>query len=363
VRVAFRVDSSSEIGTGHVMRCLTLALALRNAGTESLFVSRNLEGNLNARISAAGFDLAELPEPGPACANADSRAVPAHAAWLHADWRVDAAQTRNALQSRGLSPDWLIIDHYALDARWEQTLAAVAQRCMIIDDLADRDHVCELLLDQNMAVDMQMRYRRRVPADCVQLLGPAYALLQPTYAALRNDITARHAPVKRILVYFGGADLHGMTVQAMAACTRLGRPEIAVDVVMSSKSGQLEAVRREVEARPNSRLHLDLPSLAPLIAGADLAVGASGATVWERLCLGLPSVIVSVAENQRGLSEALQREGLARRAGHYDELGADGLFEALRAAVDDPDLERWSENCLQGCDGRGAERVVAALTT
>jgi UDP-2,4-diacetamido-2,4,6-trideoxy-beta-L-altropyranose hydrolase len=362
VKVAFRVDSSSEIGTGHLMRCLTLGLALREAGTDSLFMSRNLEGNLNTRVRAANFDLVELPAPVPGRLRAVGEDEPTHAAWLRVDWHEDAAQTRDALLTRSGPLDWLITDHYALDARWERTLAAHARRHMVIDDLADRAHECNLLLDQNFAPEMPTRYRRHVPAGCVQMLGPTYALLQPMYKALRAGIAARRAPVKRILVYFGGADLHGMTVKAVAACARLGRPDIVVDVVMSSTSAQLEAVRREVSACRNSHLYLDLPSLAPLIAAADLAVGASGATVWERLCLGLPSVIVTVAENQRVLGDALQSEGLARRAGHYDQLGEDVLFEALRAAVDDPDLERWSVNCLQACDGRGTERVVAALT-
>jgi UDP-2,4-diacetamido-2,4,6-trideoxy-beta-L-altropyranose hydrolase len=359
MRVAFRVDASTEIGTGHVTRCLTLALALRDAGVESLFLSRDLAGNLNARVRDAGFELVELPPP--VRAGADTSAGPPHAAWLRVDWREDAAQTRDALTSLARA-DWLVTDHYALDARWERALAAVAPRRMIIDDLGDRDHDCELLLDQNIAADLQTRYRQRVPAHCVQLLGPSFALLQPVYSALRAGVVARTAPVKRILVYFGGADIHGMTAKAVAACGRLGRSGIAVDVVMSSKSAAVDAVRREIEVRANTRLHLDLPSLAPLIAAADLAVGASGVTVWERLCLGLPSVIVSVAENQRGVSGALQREGLARWAGHYDELGSDKLFEAVRTAVDDPSLERWSKNCLLACDGRGTERVVAALT-
>jgi UDP-2,4-diacetamido-2,4,6-trideoxy-beta-L-altropyranose hydrolase len=155
--------------------------------------------------------------------------------------------------------------------------------------------------------------------------------------------------------------LHGMTVSAVEACARLQRPEIAVDVVMSSKSAQAGVVRRAVEQCQNSRLYFDLPSLAPLIALADLAVGASGATVWERLCLGLPSVIVTVAENQKGLGAALQSSGLARLAGHFDVLGPDGLFLVLHAAANDRDLEGWSMRCLKTCDGQGTGRVVDAL--
>jgi UDP-2,4-diacetamido-2,4,6-trideoxy-beta-L-altropyranose hydrolase len=346
------------------MRCLTLALALRGVGAEICFVSRELEGNLIARVSSAGFDVLQLPAPTALAGDigVDSFAVPPHAAWLCADWRDDAAQTLDALlkAGRGLL-DWLVVDHYALDARWEQAIAALAHRRMVIDDLGDRNHDCELLLDQNLSMDMQTRYDSRVPEECVRMLGPAYALLQPAYKEMRVGITARKAPVKRILVYFGGADMHGMTVSAVEACIRLRRPEIAVDVVMSSKSAQAGAVRRAVEQCQNSRLHFDLPSLAPLIASADLAVGASGATVWERLCLGLPSVIVTVAENQKGLGAALHSSGLARLAGHFDVLGPDGLFAALSAAVDDQDLEAWSTRCLKACDGLGTGRVVGAL--
>jgi len=194
MRLVFRTDASLTIGSGHVMRCLTLAEALRTRGAQCFFVCREHPGNLLELIRKRGFEACalHLNTSCAAAATVDAERPTAHAAWLGAHWRTDAAQTLAACG--GSDVDWLIVDHYALDARWEAELRPACRKLMVIDDLADRNHDCDLLLDQNLVAESDARYQQRVPPGCTLLLGPRYALLQPLYRELRPQARLRPGP-------------------------------------------------------------------------------------------------------------------------------------------------------------------------
>ena len=207
MNIIFRTDASLDIGTGHFMRCLTLADALRERGAECRFVCREHAGNLLDVIRQRGFEAYGLPLGDAVTAKSDvsDNLLPLHAAWLGADWASDAEQTLAAIGDTKF--DWLIVDHYALDARWEHRLRCSCHRLMVIDDLADRVHDCDLLLDQNLgrtAAD----YKERVPATCTVLAGAQYALLRPEFAALRAYSLERraHPKLKRLLITMGGVE-------------------------------------------------------------------------------------------------------------------------------------------------------------
>ncbi|HPZ14727.1 MAG TPA: UDP-2,4-diacetamido-2,4,6-trideoxy-beta-L-altropyranose hydrolase, partial [Bacillota bacterium] len=208
LHIVIRTDASPAIGTGHVMRCLTLANALARKGVGVSFICREHEGNLCDLIEEQGFTVHRLPAPE---SSFEADATPAHAAWLGAAWQEDARQTGAVIRTLGIKPTWLVVDHYGLDYRWEEALRPLVGRIFVIDDLADRAHDCDLLLDQNLFADMQTRYAGKVPADCRLLLGPEYALLQPIYAELHDRIPPREGPVRRILISFGGADRDNLT--------------------------------------------------------------------------------------------------------------------------------------------------------
>lgn len=356
----FRCDSSAFIGLGHVIRCLTLAKALRARGVECRFICREHEGNLLERIRQEGFDVMALPHISKA--NTDkvsAEPILAHADWLGADWQTDAQQTIDALSCE---PDWLIVDHYALDKRWEEQLRPYTKKIIVIDDLADRDHVCDLLLDQNLVADQEHRYDNRVPQCCACLSGPQYALLQPEYAELHPRTPPRLGPVRRILVSFGGADQHNLTGLSLSAFQALQRCDIALDVVINSQSPHAAAIRAQAQGHANTTVYDTLPSLAPLMLKADLAIGAGGATSWERCCLGLPSLVITLAENQKPISAALEQHGLVRWLGHYDTVTEPTLTHALQATIEDSGLEEWSKRCMALVDGKGVERVAAIMT-
>lgn len=360
MRVVFRTDASLAIGTGHVMRCLTLAVSLRERDAAVSFVCREHDGHLCDLIEARGFAVSRLPVP-----NTEYQAEPepAHASWLGASWRDDCEQTRTAIEGAGAKADWLVVDHYAVDHRWESALRKSVGRIMVIDDLADRVHDCDLLLDQNLVAQMRTRYADKVPAACGRLLGPDYALLQPIYAELHDRIPPREGQIRRLFIFFGGADSDNITGRALTAFLQLNRPDIEVDVVVTEGSPHAAAILQQVTGHDNIHLHSGLPTLGPLMAKADLAVGGSGATSWERLCLGLPALVVTLADNQRAIADGLSQRDLVNWLGQHDEVNELVIARALGKLLGQGLHEDWSRRCLALVDGKGVDRVCAVLIT
>jgi UDP-2,4-diacetamido-2,4,6-trideoxy-beta-L-altropyranose hydrolase len=360
LEVIFRTDASHQIGTGHVMRCLTLADALRERGCECRFICREHPGNLLKLIRQRGHVAFALPQGEVrSSGSAPADGGPAHADWLGTHWKIDAEQTRVAVG--GVHVDWLIVDHYALDIRWEQHLRPICHKLMVIDDLADRLHDCDLLLDQNLIADADQRYVSRVPPHCGLILGPRYALLQPQYAQLHIQVQPRQGPIRQVLIYFGGSDSDNLTGKAIAAFLSLQRNDIGLDVVINLENFHAEAIRQQVATHSQITLHSRLPSLAPLMVKADLAIGGGGATSWERCCLGLPTLVVTLAENQKPATNELNRRKLIRWLGHKDKTGEMHITQALRNILNEGLKPEWSGNCRSVVDGQGVVRVCDVL--
>ncbi|MBT2300800.1 UDP-2,4-diacetamido-2,4,6-trideoxy-beta-L-altropyranose hydrolase [Variovorax paradoxus] len=360
--VVFRADASLQIGTGHVMRCLTLAAALRLEGADCRFVCRGHPGHLANLIRDRGFAVTVLPM---GTLDPSRLAVAAHDAWLGCDWNSDAAQTIAALQ--GIRPDWIVVDHYALEAGWEQALAAHAGAMLVIDDLADRDHRCELLLDQNVGRD-GAHYAGRVSAGCEVLAGPRYALLRPEFAAMRAYSLERRRDmhVQHLLISLGGVDqanVTGALLEALRACALPA--DLRICVVMGSAAPWLAEVQDVAARMPwPTQVRANVQDMALLMADSDLALGAAGATSWERCCLGLPSIVVALAANQRGILKALHEAGAAAAlADRQDGAGPDlaALPHLLQSAMVPSTLRRLSTTAERIVDGLGTGRVLAAI--
>jgi UDP-2,4-diacetamido-2,4,6-trideoxy-beta-L-altropyranose hydrolase len=357
-RVVIRADASTTIGTGHVMRCVTLAERLKQENADVRFVSRELDGHLCGLIEDRGFSLERLPAPASEANHAEDG--PAHAAWLGVSWEDDAAQTSASI-SHLAPPHWIVVDHYALDARWEQHFRAKGIKIMAVDDLADRLHDCDILLDQNLVAHHSERYLGKTPERCTLLLGPSYALLDSEYARLRPRASPREGQPRRLLVSFGGIDKHFLTEKVVNALVALDRRDVEADIVLSSTSPQFQQIESSIKGVSNLRLHDRVTSLAPLMLAADLAVGASGTTNWERLCLGLPTFVVTVADNQRLIADELSRRGLVHWLGHADTVDQTRIQGALQDVLDTGLGVTWSEKCLEIVDGHGAARACAVL--
>ncbi len=355
MRVAFRVDAGHEIGSGHFFRCLALADGIAAAGDECIFISRDLPHALCERAERQGHQVIPLP-PAPPFAPRD--ADTAHAAWLAAAWEGDANATKAALAP---GVDWLVIDHYAIDRRWEIWVAPNAAHLLVIDDLADRPHDCAILVDQNLFQRPTQRYRRLVPSDCEPLLGPRYALLRTQFTARRQASTRRRRSVERVLVFLGGSDLANFTAVAIEGLKRLD-PPVRADIVIGGGNRQGEAIAAACAGDERFRLHGDVENMADLIATADLAIGAAGVSSWERACLGLPAVIVTLAANQEGPAQELARRGLARLLGQAREVGPEDVARAVEALRRDPaGLARMSRAAARVVDGEGVRRVINAM--
>ncbi|MCZ7559462.1 MAG: UDP-2,4-diacetamido-2,4,6-trideoxy-beta-L-altropyranose hydrolase [Burkholderiaceae bacterium] len=375
MKVALRTDASERIGTGHLMRCLTLADALRSGGARTRFVCRPLPAGLAELVTGRGHELAALP-PGDGAAGggavgggaaigaagepeAGSVSDPPHAARLGASQADDAQATLAALAGEA-AWDWLVVDHYALDARWESRLRGCARRILAIDDLADRRHDCDALLDQNLHADMQARYARRVPAHCVQLLGPRYALLRPEFGEARARLRERGEAVGRVLVFFGGIDAANLTASALDALDALGL-DADVDVVIGAAHPRRAALEARSTARPRTALHVQATDMAALIAAADVGIGAAGVATWERCALGLPSLAFAVAANQQELLRDAAREGLVLGP-QVDPSDPAALALQLRALLENPALRaHLARRGLESVDAQGASRVARAL--
>ncbi|WP_254277419.1 UDP-2,4-diacetamido-2,4,6-trideoxy-beta-L-altropyranose hydrolase [Halomonas sp. 3H] len=367
--VAFRADASLEIGSGHVMRCLTLADALQAQGAECHFLCREHLGHLYEVIEARGFAIHRLPLE---CNGADSGAKknlepePAHAHWLGASWVQDAAACLPHLAE--LSPVWLVVDHYALDHRWEMAvldgLSDSRPRLLVIDDLADRHHIADLLLDQNLGRQAE-DYRRLVPETCRVLAGPRYALLRSEFrewreASLRRR--AREPRLQRLLINLGGVDRENITGRVLDALTTCDLPDdLQISVVMGASAPWREAVTAQARAMPrHTEVVVNVSDMARRMSEADLAIGAAGSTSWERCCLGVPTLMLELAENQKGIAQALHHASAAYNVG--EPAAVNRLPAIWEEHIRPTTLAQMSLVASRLVDGNGVALLVEWMT-
>lgn len=355
MRAAFRVDASSQIGTGHFMRCLTLADALKKRGAHIRFVSRHLPEYLRNMLVAKGHEFSPLSSA--PCQKASDAL--AHSLWLGTSQHADVQDSIQALSDQ--TWDWLVVDHYALDACWETALRQTAKKILVIDDIADRQHDCDILLDQNFYEDMNTRYADKVPPHCQLLLGPRYALLREEFLRIREQVKPRSGPVKRIFVFFGGVDTDNYTGRAVEALSEMGISDLHVDVVIGAQHPCREKIESAC-AQFGFVCHIQTDKMAELMAAADLAIGAGGSAVWERCCLGLPSIIFALAENQKKAVVDLETAGVIINLGDVKQLAITTLTDKISKTIEDDRIRfALSKASLQLMTPSKQDAVVALL--
>ncbi len=355
MKAAIRADASSVIGSGHVMRCKTLADTLRGLGVEVRFICREHAGNLISLLRAANYRTAVLPAP--AAWRAGSDAVEAdYAAWVGAEQSVDAEQTLEAL--RDFNPDWLVVDHYGLDATWESLVRPQVGHIFTIDDLANRHHDCDLLLDQNFFAVMENRYAGLIPHQARQLLGPRFALLRPEFERARATLRKRDGTVRRVLVFFGGVDRTeetGKVLEALHNC-----PDIALDVVVGGANPRADAIEAQCGGEGKVTFHRQVSNMADLMTAADFSFGAGGTSHWERCCLGLPAAVTVVAPNQSDTTRDLAERGVVLMSGFGARISV-SRYRSILDTLTSEQLLAMQSAALALVDGRGAERVALSL--
>jgi len=356
MRVAVRVDATSQMGTGHVMRCLTLVNALAKEGASIRFICREILPDLEKLILNSGHELVNLQATASSVSSeALGKQLP-HSHWLHSSQQQDAADTIVSLSDSMW--DWMVVDHYALDHEWESAVKTVVDKIFVIDDLADRHHDCCILLDQNHYRDREYRYKKYVPENCKLLLGSRYALLRKEFSELHQKAVPRAGDVRKILVFLGGVDAQNYTLIAINALANLSLIGVVINVVIGSQHPYQSKI---VEAcnQYGFSCHIQTSEMPRLMAEADLAIGAGGTATWERCCLGLPTITVSVAANQSLLVNDSAYAGLLYAVQATDDLENALTHHIFALIYSSPLRTIISMNCLDAVDGLGVSRVVS----
>jgi UDP-2,4-diacetamido-2,4,6-trideoxy-beta-L-altropyranose hydrolase len=343
------------------MRCLTLAEGLKAEGATCRFICREHAGHLAAYIRQRGFEVALLPLALQDTALADPAP---YAAWLGATWEEDASQVAALLASGG-KQDWLVADHYALDARWEHVVGTHVDHVLVIDDLANRSHRADILLDQTVGRD-PADYRALVNPDCELRCGVAHVLLRPDYDDWREASLARRqqSTLKNVLISLGGVDkdnysrevLLGLCESSVAAylriCMVLGESSPWIDMMRSMVGDMTQAVE----------LKVGVDNMPELLASCDLAIGAAGTSAWERCCLGVPALMLTLADNQREIAARLAEAGAVRAL----EVGPGlrgRLMEEVEFLAANPDhLASLSRNAARLVPGSGVKPLARAMS-
>lgn len=330
-----RADASTSIGSGHVMRCLTLAHRLKKEkNTKVVFVMRVLPGNLIGVVEKQEFEVLKLPP-----AN-QKYSLNGYGLWLTVPMEVDAQQTievlQHYLQEHGCDVvDRLIVDSYALDEQWELMLRPYCGEIMVIDDLANRKHDCDILLDQNFYLNKDVRYAGLVPEHCKMLLGPEHALLREEFYEAKKYLRKRDGNIKSILVFYGGSDLTNETEKAIKALVQLHDEgySFTADIITglsNSRRGKIEKICSKYHFL---HYYCQVSNMAEFMNKADLMLGAGGATTWERLYMELPALVTAVAENQIQGCRDCSQAGLIDYLGESEKVTVDVIVNALFAQL------------------------------
>ena len=336
MNVIIRADASTSIGSGHVMRCLTLAHRLKKEkNAKVVFVMRALPRNLIGVVEKQGFEVLKLLP-----AN-QKYSLSGYGLWLTVPMEVDAKQTievlQHYLQEHGCDVvDRLIVDSYALDEQWELMLRPYCGEIMVIDDLANRKHDCDILLDQNFYLNKDVRYAGLVPEHCKMLLGPEHALLREEFYEAKKHLRKRDGNIKSILVFYGGSDLTNETEKAIKALVQLHDEgySFTADIITglsNSRRGKIEKICSKYHFL---HYYCQVSNMAEFMNKADLMLGAGGSTTWERLYMELPALVTAVAENQIQGCEDCSQAGIIEYLGINDDVRVDTILEALHKKLD-----------------------------
>ena len=352
MRAIFRVDSSFKIGTGHIRRCIALGQTLKKNGVEVSFICRKHEGNLIHEVKINGFNTYELE----LINNFELDSDLPHAHLLGSSQKKDAEDCINILKLN--KTDWLIVDHYALDEKWEKKLKNYYKKLIIIDDLADRKHLCNILIDQTLGRKKE-DYTDLVPSDCQLLIGPNYALLRSEFAEMRNYSLKRRAipKFKNLLISMGGYDIDNMTLSVLRELINSKLPkDIIINIIMSKASmnyKKIKSISKELPYKVN--ILSDINNVSEILSNSDIAIGAAGASTWERCCVGLPTIQIAIAKNQEFLLKMLSIKNLVKTV---EEMKDISYFLETRQEW----MKRLSILSSKVCDGRGSINVYDVIS-
>ncbi|MDC0865585.1 UDP-2,4-diacetamido-2,4,6-trideoxy-beta-L-altropyranose hydrolase [bacterium] len=349
MKIFFRVDASFKMGIGHVMRCLSLAEEFNREGADITFLSRAHDGNLLDFIAKKGIKVITFPK--------NNILSEASNNWLGVSQDEDADETIKAFKNE--KPDWLIVDHYGIDKVWELKVSSHVYNTLVIDDLANREHHCDILLDQNWFEDKKNRYEGLVSKSSTLLLGSEFALLNSKFANYRKNFKPHTGEVKRIFIFFGGSDPHNLTGMAIEALSKSELSYLEVDVVIGGNNMHRKKIEEITSNRVNTNLFIQVDDVAAIMEKADFALGSGGSSTWERMCMGLPMLLISFAENHDILLKDLVKNKYVSYLGHVNNVNTNIIKNALLKNISQSLLvKNQSEKIYKLIDGKGCKKVV-----
>lgn len=331
VTIVFRVDASIEVGSGHVMRCLTLAEQFKEKGYYVEFICRQAEGSMEGFIHEKGFKVNVLP-----------KVEGSLWMWTTKNSRQDAEETKAYLTNKNI--DLVVVDHYSIDEVWEKDIRHYTKKIMVIDDLANRKHQCDLLLDQNYFPDLDKRYQNLIPENAVTCLGPNYVLLRKDFFSkyTKNDL-------RTIFVFFGSMDRTNETTKVLKALKKLeSQFDFKVIVVVGQSNPYKDSIQEISLAMNDCEFYCQVENMAELMSRCQFFIGAGGTITWERAMMRLPGVIITVADNQKKLTEALYKKEAIGFLGDYEMVSEQKIILELKEVLKNPDvLKKWEKNMNQ----------------
>lgn len=335
-KILIRCDSSLEIGTGHVTRCINLAKYLNQKGLDIIFAARKLNGNINNIIQDWHFKLHILSAP-----SILHSGESIYDSWRGVPLNQEISEFKTLYEEE--KPQWVIVDHYGLPKFWETTVKSWGVKLFAIDDLL-RQHDCDALLDQNYHKDNQNLYTKLIPSGSCQFLGPSYALLSSKFQT--QPIRSRNFEVvKNILVFFGGSDISGETLRFINIIKKINYQGICT-IVVGINNPSIPEIKKSINQ--NFKLHIQTNEMPRLMSEADLFVGACGSTTWERSFLGLPAICLAVAQNQIEIGKELEQINAHFYLGESRNISELEYINGLKTVLNNSDLRRtFSEQSLK----------------
>lgn len=352
MNIFFRVDASQLIGTGHFFRCLTLAHEMIKKKHNVTFVSRHLPEFLKSKLYELNISFKDIKI-------GEGKKVAGklkHSSWLETTQKQDATNFKNAIQDA----DIVIVDHYSIDEEWEIDVSDHTKYLFVIDDLCDRNHYCDFLLDQNLYLDRtEKEYSKKVRSNTKLMVGTKYSLIRDEFIKYKDKLKTRDRSIKNILVFFGGIDNDNHTKIAINALKRLNL-DLEIDVVVG-KSNQYANEIKDLCNDHNLNFYHQISNIEDLMFKADISIGAGGSTSWERCFMGLPSIIVSIAENQDKISQNIHDFGAGVLIMNSKNLTSEIQKEFLRIYSSPKLLKKMSNKSFDLVDGMGKFRIMKQL--
>ncbi|WP_201576096.1 UDP-2,4-diacetamido-2,4,6-trideoxy-beta-L-altropyranose hydrolase [Psychrobacter okhotskensis] len=352
--IGFRVDAAAHIGTGHLHRCITLACELKNLSIRCVFFVRQFECDLLGVILDNNFEYVIIGQSVGYRFNDD------HTQWLGVSQKQDAQNFIEVATNYDLT--LLVIDHYSIDSIWESNVKEkLALPILVIDDLANREHNCEMLLDQNYWPDMSQRYIGLTSDSCQYFLGPKYALLKPVFNKLIQGNMLFKQPNDSILVNFGGVGNYKLWQVVLPALIKCNTFNFHV-VTGKLPSDEYTYLSNWVESSSHIYIEEITNKMPELMSVSVYSLGACGSTVWERFCLGLNSALIDVADNQKELVKYLDYQGLIDYLGSLQTITTEGTINFISNLRLDSECYVARKSQIQALvDGLGSKRIASHI--